>query len=71
MPHSVKLVSITTAGPPHVIDQLDAARASHAAFSSRFGDFEQLAKVFDSSGIRTRYGVRPIEWYLETAGWPE
>lgn len=71
MPPSVKLVSIGTAVPPNIISQRDAATAAHKAFSSRFGDFERLAKVFESSGIRRRYGVRPIDWYLETAGWPE
>jgi alkylresorcinol/alkylpyrone synthase len=71
MPESVKLVSIGTAVPPHVIDQRDAALASHQAFSSRFPDFERLAKVFESSGIRRRYGVRPLDWYLKTPGWPD
>lgn len=71
MTPSVKLVSVGTALPLHIIDQRDAAVASHQAFSSRFGDFERLAKVFDSSGIRRRYGVRPIDWYLRTAGWPD
>jgi alkylresorcinol/alkylpyrone synthase len=71
MSHSVKLVSIGTALPPHVIDQRDAARAAHQAFSSRYSDFERLAKVFESSGIRRRYGVRPLDWYFETPGWPE
>lgn len=71
MPDSVKLVSIGTAVPPFIIEQRDAALASHKAFSSRFGDFDRLVKVFESSGIKRRYGVRPIEWYLETAGWPE
>ncbi|MBP1853274.1 type III polyketide synthase [Rhizobium halophytocola] len=71
MQDTVKLLSIGTAVPPHVIDQRDAARASHQAFSSRFADFERLAKVFESSGIRRRYGVRPIEWYLATPDWPD
>jgi alkylresorcinol/alkylpyrone synthase len=71
MMESVKLVSIGTAVPPYIIDQRDAARASHKAFSSRFADFERLAKVFESSGIRRRYGVRPIDWYLQTSGWPD
>ncbi len=70
MPASVKLVSIGTALPPYLIDQRDAALASQKAFSSRFGDFERLAKVFESSGISRRYGVRPIDWYLNTSGWP-
>jgi predicted naringenin-chalcone synthase len=28
-------------------------------------------RVFESSGIRRRYAVRPLEWYLEPLGWPE
>jgi alkylresorcinol/alkylpyrone synthase len=71
MPNSVKLMSLGTAVPPHVIDQRDAARASHAAFASRFPDFERLAKVFESSGIKTRYGVRPLDWYFQTPGWAD
>lgn len=71
MQKSVKLVSVGTAVPPHIIDQRDAALAAHKAFSSRFADFERLAKVFESSGIRRRYGVRPIDWYFQTPGWPD
>lgn len=71
MPDSVKLVAIGTAVPPYPIDQRDAARASHEAFSSRYADFDRLAKVFESSGIRRRYGVRPLDWYFRTPGWPD
>ena len=71
MPESVKLVSIGTAVPPHAIDQRNAALASHQAFSSRYADFERLAKVFESSGIRRRYGVRPLDWYFKTPAWPD
>lgn len=66
----VKLVSMGMAVPPYLIAQRDAALASHSAFASRFADFDRLAKVFESSGIRQRYGVRPIDWYLKTTGWP-
>jgi alkylresorcinol/alkylpyrone synthase len=68
---SVKLVSIGTAVPPHLILQRDAAAAAHTGFAHRFPDFERLARVFESSGIRSRYAVRPIEWYTEPLGWPE
>lgn len=71
MPKTVKLISIGTAVPPHVIDQHDAAVASHSAFASRYSDFDRLSKVFESAGIKRRYGVRPIEWYLKTSGWQE
>src|SRR6185295_18260525 len=33
--------------------------------------FETLASLFANTGIRNRYGVMPIEWYLERRGWPE
>lgn len=69
MPKPLKLVSIATAVPPFVIKQRDAASAAHDGFSSRFPDFERLAAVFASSGIRERYSVRPIDWHLETLGW--
>jgi alkylresorcinol/alkylpyrone synthase len=57
----VKLVSIASALPPNLVEQRDAAAAAHRGFSSRYGDFERLAKVFESSGIRRRHFVRPLE----------
>lgn len=69
MRESPKLLSVGTAVPPYVITQNDAAIAAHTAFSARFGDFERLSKVFATAGIKRRYGVRPIDWYLETSGW--
>jgi alkylresorcinol/alkylpyrone synthase len=71
MSHSVKLISLGLAVPEHVIEQRDAAAAAHRAFSDRFKDFDHLAKVFESAGIRTRYAIRPLEWYLHPLGWPE
>jgi alkylresorcinol/alkylpyrone synthase len=71
MSQSVKLVSIATAVPPYVLEQRDVAAAAHRSFALRFTDFERLARVFKTSGIRRRYAVRPVEWYLEPLGWPE
>jgi alkylresorcinol/alkylpyrone synthase len=71
MPQPVKLVSVATAVPPHCIEQRDAAAAAHRGFAARFADFERLARVFESSGIRRRYAVRPLDWYFEKLGWPE
>jgi alkylresorcinol/alkylpyrone synthase len=71
MPQSVKLMSVATAVPPHCIEQPDAAAAAHRGFGARFGEFERLAKVFETSGILRRYTVRPLDWYFEPLGWPE
>ena len=62
MSESVKLVSVATAVPPYVLEQRDVAAAAHRSFALRFTDFERLARVFKTSGIRRR-AVRPIEWY--------
>jgi len=71
MTQPVKLVSVATAVPPHCIEQRDAAAAAHRGFAARYADFERLARVFESSGIRRRYAVRPLDWYFEKLGWPE
>ena len=71
MPRSVKLVSIASAVPPYLLEQRDAAAAAHRGFAGRYRDFERVARVFKTSGIRQRYAVRPIDWYFEPLGWPE
>ena len=71
MVQPVKLLSLATAVPPHVIEQRDAAAASHRAFADRIENFELLARVFENAGILRRHAVRPIEWYLQPLGWPE
>ena len=71
MAQPVKLLSVATAVPPCAIEQRDAAAASHGCFADRIQDFDRLAKVFENSGIRRRYAVRPLEWYLQPLGWPE
>jgi alkylresorcinol/alkylpyrone synthase len=71
MPPSVKLISVASAVPPHCIEQRDVATAAHRGFAARFGDYERLARVFETSGILRRYAVRPLDWYFEPLGWPE
>ncbi len=71
MPERAQLLSVATSVPEHRIDQRDGATAAHSSFQSRFDDFERLVKVFENSGIHTRYLVRPLEWYMEPLGWSE
>jgi len=71
MMRPARLLSAATALPPNLIMQRDVAAAAHHAFASRYDDFERLARVFESSGIRQRYAVRPLEWYFEPLGWTE
>ncbi len=71
MSNQVKLLSVYTAVPPHLITQRDAATVAHESFSARFDDFERLVKVFETSGILRRYLVQPLDWYLKPLGWSE
>lgn len=71
MPHPVKLIALSSAVPPYELRQRDVAAAAHRSFADRYSDFERLAQVFERAGIARRYGVRPIEWYLQPLGWPE
>ena len=71
MDQSAKLVSLATSVPPHVLNQSDVASAARRGFAGRYDDFERMARVFKSSGIRQRHAVRPIDWYLSPLGWPE
>lgn len=71
MSHQVKLLSVNTAVPPHMVTQREAAAMAHESFSARFEEFERLVKVFESSGILRRYLVRPLDWYLHQHGWED
>ncbi len=71
MPKRAHLLSLATAVPPHVLLQRDVSAVAQEVFGGRYDEFGRLAKVFDTTGIVKRHGVRPIEWYVEPRGWPE
>ncbi|HEX3367526.1 type III polyketide synthase [Phenylobacterium sp.] len=67
----VALLSLATASPPHILAQDDVAEAARRLFQDRFPQFERMAGVFKTAGVRTRQSVQPMEWYLEPRGWPD
>ncbi|MFX6225964.1 hypothetical protein ABTF68_21030, partial [Acinetobacter baumannii] len=71
MDRAVKLVSIGTAVPEHVLLQRDVAAAAHEVFGPRYPGFGGMASVFASAGIRKRHAVKPLDWFFEPRGWPE
>ena len=71
MHHTAALMSLVTSVPPHQFSQKQILEAARGILSSRYERFETLASLFANTGIRNRYGVKPIEWYLEPRGWPE
>ena len=61
-----RLLGLATAVPPYILRQTDV-RAEASRF---FGpESERLMPVFENSGIETRHGAVPIDWYLEPRGW--
>jgi alkylresorcinol/alkylpyrone synthase len=71
MDHTAALVSIATSVPPHLFHQGEILKAARGVMAERYPQFETLASLFANTGIRHRYGVMPMEWYLERRGWPE
>ncbi len=65
-----RLLALSTAVPPYVLDQRAVcARVAHV-LGGRL-DVEKLLPVFGNAGIERRYSCVPIEWYEETHGWRE
>jgi alkylresorcinol/alkylpyrone synthase len=71
MNHTAALVSLATSVPPHQFHQAQVLQAARDVMADRYPQFETLSSLFANTGIRHRYGVKPIEWYLEPRGWPE
>lgn len=67
----VALLSIGTADAPHNMAQTDVAEVARRLFQDRFPQFDRMAKVFDTAGIRQRQSVLPIDWYTTPRTWPE
>jgi len=65
------LVSLATSVPPHLFHQNQILEAARKVMADRYPQFETLSSLFANTGIRQRYAVKPMEWYLERRGWPE
>ncbi len=66
-----RLAAVATAVPPHVLPQPEA-RAQAARIFGRTGRLEErLLSVFDHTGIETRHGVMPLDWFLEPRDFAE
>ena len=71
MNHTAALVSLATSIPPYQFHQNQILQAAHGLLADRYPQFETLSSLFANTGIRHRYGVKPLDWYLERLGWPE
>jgi len=67
----VEILSLATASPPHQLLQTEVLDVARRLFEPRFPQFERMAPVFGTAGVRARQAVMPIDWYLQPRGWPE
>ncbi|MEO0620528.1 MAG: type III polyketide synthase [Pseudomonadota bacterium] len=67
----VVLRGLGTAVPPHVLPQDAVAREATTMFGGRYGDFDRLRPVFETTGIAQRHSVVPISWFREPRDWAD
>ena len=63
--------AISTAVPPHVLNQSDVVEEARALFSGRYSYFDRLSRAFETAGIDRRHSVVPIDWFRTPHGWAE
>jgi alkylresorcinol/alkylpyrone synthase len=71
MDHTAALVALATSVPPHQFRQNEILDVARGMMADRYPEFDTLSSLFANTGIRHRYGVKPIVWYQERRGWPE
>jgi alkylresorcinol/alkylpyrone synthase len=63
----VEVLSLATANPPYRLTQADAAARARELYPH----LKRLWRLYDNTGIETRYNCEPIEWYLKPHSWEE
>jgi alkylresorcinol/alkylpyrone synthase len=71
MTNPIALLSLATASPPFTLLQTEVEAVAREVFGETFPQFERMAPVFTTAGIRERQSVMPIEWYRQPLGWRE
>ena len=65
------LLGVSTAVPPHVIDQDVAAAAAAEVFKGKVFRTPDLLALFANTGIKRRRTAMPMDWYATPHTWPE
>lgn len=71
MTKPIALLSLSTASPPFTLLQTEVEAVAREVLGDSFPQFERMASVFTTAGIRERQSVRPIDWYRQPLGWTE
>jgi alkylresorcinol/alkylpyrone synthase len=60
----IRLASLATAVPPHILDQEEVERRAADLFGERPEAFARFAPVYRNAGISTRHSSVPVDWYF-------
>jgi alkylresorcinol/alkylpyrone synthase len=60
----IRLASLATAVPPHILCQDEVARRAADLFGESEEDFARFAPVYRNSGISRRHSSVPVDWYF-------
>ena len=61
---------LSCAFPKNKVFQEEIKAVGRRLFSSKT-NFEKIAKVYDNSGVKTRFLVQELSWYIKEHNWPE
>ncbi|MGD9535920.1 MAG: type III polyketide synthase [Alphaproteobacteria bacterium] len=68
---AARFLALSTASPPHVIEQGDVMAAAGALFGKAYPDLERLLPVYLNAAVGTRRSCVPLAWYLEPHSFAE
>jgi alkylresorcinol/alkylpyrone synthase len=66
----VAIKGLSFAFPENKVFQEEIKAVGRRLFSSKI-DFEKIEKVYDNSGVRTRFLVEELNWYMTEHNWSE
>ena len=66
----VSISGLSFAFPKNKVFQEEIKAIGRRLFSSKI-NFEKIAKVYDNSGVKTRFLVEELGWYIKEHNWPE
>ncbi len=65
-----RILSVATANPPHKVGQLEVRNLVQNLFD-RLEGLERLIKVFENTGIESRYLSAPLDWFTRAHSFAE
>ncbi len=65
----IYLTGLATAVPPHELPQTLVLEYAREILGPKFSQFERMSSTFLTSGVKTRYSMASLDWFLQAQGW--